>query len=83
MSTEALAASGGVVRNTAAKKGRNRAVAPGTTAAKHLHYGRIILDAGQSAVVFATETLETGLICLKGSATVVVDGAPYQLGRFD
>lgn len=83
MSTEALALAGCVVRNTAAKKGRNRAVAPGATSAKHLHYGRIILDAGQKAVQFSTDTLETGLICLKGSATIVVDGAPYQAGRFD
>ena len=83
MSTEALALAGCVVRNTAAKKGRNRAVAPGATSAKHLHYGRIILDAGQKAVRFSTDTLETGLICLKGSATIVVDGAPYQAGRFD
>lgn len=33
-----------VVRNTAARKGRSQAVTPGTTAARHLHYGRIILD---------------------------------------
>src|SRR5437899_1654755 len=33
-----------VVRNTAARKGRSQSVTPGSTAARHLHYGRIILD---------------------------------------
>src|SRR5262249_2926726 len=35
-----------VVRATDARKGRSRSVAPGTTAARNLYYGRIILDAG-------------------------------------
>ena len=36
-----------VVRNTAARKGRSLSVTPATTAARHLHYGRIILDAAE------------------------------------
>jgi 5-deoxy-glucuronate isomerase len=83
MNTETINATHCVVRNTASTKGRTRAVAPGTTAAKHLHYGRIILDAGSGPVRFATDQHETALICLKGGATVDVDGAPYSLGRFD
>jgi 5-deoxy-glucuronate isomerase len=83
MNTETINATHCVVRNTASKKGRTRAVAPGATAAKHLHYGRIILDAGSGPVRFATDQHETALICLKGGATVDVDGAPYSLGRFD
>jgi len=72
-----------VVRRTDARKGRTRWVAPGLTAAKRLHYGRIILDGGDSPVRFHTEGLETGLICLRGSATIaVVDGA-WELGRYD
>ena len=83
MNTETITASHCVVRNTASKKGRTRAVTPGATAAKHLHYGRIILDAGSGPLRFATGEHETALICLKGGATVDVDGSPYSLGRFD
>ena len=36
-----------IVRDTAARKGRTIAVAPGTAASRFLHYGRIILDAGE------------------------------------
>ena len=60
-----------VVRNTAARKGRTEVVAPGKTAARHLHYGRIILDALEG-LVFDTRERETGLVCLKGAASVGV-----------
>src|SRR5204863_9151850 len=59
-----------IVRNTAAKKGRTTAVAPGTAASRYLHYGRIILDAGDAPLKFDTKNMETALIGLKGSATV-------------
>ena len=72
-----------VVRNTAAQRGRSRSVEPGLTAARHLHYGRIILDAADAPLRFNTGNLETGLICLNGSGEVVVDGGSYQLGRYD
>lgn len=72
-----------VVRNTAARKGRTRTVAPGTTAARQLHYGRIILDAGDTAVPFETGGLETGFICLRGRATVRAEGRPYDLTPYD
>ncbi len=71
-----------VVRDTAASKGRTRSVVPGKTAAQHLHYGRIILDAGGRESV-DTATLETGLVCLKGDATVAVDGKSYALRPYD
>lgn len=72
-----------VVRNTAARKGRTRSVAPGTTSARHLHYGRVILDAGDEPVRFATERHETSLICLKGRATVTASGSSFELGCYD
>jgi 5-deoxy-glucuronate isomerase len=72
-----------IVRNTAAAKGRTEAVAPGRTAARHLHYGRIILDAGDPPIAFDTAGRETGLICLRGSALVAVDGEGYTLTRYD
>ena len=72
-----------VVRNTAAGKGRTRSVSPGHTAARHLHYGRIILDAGDAALTFNTDDHETGFIALEGSATIVANGAAFTLGRYD
>jgi 5-deoxy-glucuronate isomerase len=72
-----------IIRNTAAKTGRTRSVTPGATAARHLNYGRIILDPGDEPVRFTTAGVETGLICLRGLATVRVDGALLELGRFD
>jgi 5-deoxy-glucuronate isomerase len=73
-----------IVRDTAAKKGRTRAIAPGTaTASRHLRYGRIILDAGSAAERIETGDHETGLVGLRGSATVTVDGVSYAVGRYD
>jgi 5-deoxy-glucuronate isomerase len=39
-----------------------------------LHYGRIILESGDEPVGFSTNGLETGLICLRGQATIRVEG---------
>jgi 5-deoxy-glucuronate isomerase len=61
-----------IVRNTGAARGRTRSVEPGRTAARHLHFGRIVLGPGDAPAVFATEGLETGLVCLAGSASVDV-----------
>jgi 5-deoxy-glucuronate isomerase len=72
-----------VVRDTASHKGRAWAVAPGETAARHLHYGRIILEAGDAPISFGTGQMETGLICLKGAATIQTEGKAYQVGRYD
>lgn len=72
-----------IVRNTAARKGRTRSVSPGQTAAQHLHYGRIILDAGTPALRVDPESFETGLVCLAGRATVRTGGTDYHLERYD
>jgi 5-deoxy-glucuronate isomerase len=72
-----------VVRDTAARKGRTRAVEPGPTASRHLHYGRIILAAGDPLLRFSTMALETGLICLRGGATVKTGHESHALTRFD
>ena len=72
-----------IVRNTAASHGRTVAVAPGTTAAKHLHYGRIILDGDDAALAFATGERETGLVCLNGSAMVLAEGKTVSMRKFD
>ncbi|MGH9328818.1 MAG: 5-deoxy-glucuronate isomerase, partial [Vicinamibacterales bacterium] len=66
MQSEAISAERCVVRNTAGRKGRAWSVAPGSTASRHLHYGRIILDRGGAPLYFNTKELETGFVCLKG-----------------
>jgi 5-deoxy-glucuronate isomerase len=83
MTAETLAPGTCVVRNTAARKGRTRSVEPGTTASRHLHYGRIVLDPEDAPVRIATGGLETGLICLGGRASVSVAGITYDLERYD
>ena len=75
-----------IVRDTAARKGRTIAVAPGTVASRFLHYGRIILDAGSRPLSFATNDRETGLIGLNGSAEVKTSQSGSQsftVGRYD
>ncbi len=72
-----------VVRNTAGQKGRHLSVVPGTTAAKFLHYGRIILDASDAALSIDTADHETALIALKGSATVTTGGQTFKLAPYD
>ena len=44
-----------VVRDTGAKRGRHISVAPGTTAARHLHFGRIVLGEGDAPVANSIE----------------------------
>jgi 5-deoxy-glucuronate isomerase len=72
-----------IVRDTARAKGRTRAVSPQTTAARHLHYGRIILNGGDAPLPVEPGGMETGLVCLKGDASVTVDGGTRQLVPYD
>jgi 5-deoxy-glucuronate isomerase len=83
MSLQQIAKETCIIRNTAGRKGRTISVAPGKTAMRHLHYGRTILDAGDAPVAIETGELETGLVCLKGSAAVAAHGQSFTLGRFD
>jgi 5-deoxy-glucuronate isomerase len=64
-------------------KGRRIAVAPGATASRYLHYGRISLEAGEPAISFENGDHETGLICLNGSAKISTGGETFQLSRYD
>src|SRR5579859_6137580 len=73
---------GCVVRGTHERKGRTKWLEPGRSPLRQLHYGRIILDPGDDPIRFQNGTHETGLICLKGGATVVlgdqhIDVEPY------
>jgi 5-deoxy-D-glucuronate isomerase len=64
-------------------KGRRTAVAPGSTAARYLHYGRITLDAGDAPLKFNSNDHEIGLICLNGKATVDTNGETFSLDQYD
>ena len=64
-------------------RGRRTAVAPGATAARYLHYGRITLAAGDTPVKFNSEDHEVGLICLKGKATVKANAETFTLDQYD
>ena len=72
-----------VFRKTNNKVGRNISVTPSNSTNKHLSYGRIILNASVPSVRFASGNQETALLCMAGSATVGVDGKPFQLGQYD
>ena len=64
-------------------RGRRTAVAPGATAARYLHYGRITLAAGDAPVKFSSKDHEVGLICLNGKATVRAGGEAFTLDQYD
>ena len=83
METYPISSAGCIVRNTGALKGRTQAVAPGLVASRHLHYGRIVLDAGDAPVRFDTAGLETGFIALRGSASIQADKRAFTLDRYD
>lgn len=70
-----------VVRDTGKQRGRHISVKPGSTAARHLHYGRIVLN--DETLTFSTEDRETAFICLKGTANLTVSGTSFELGRYD
>lgn len=72
-----------IVRDTAGRTGRTRTVSPDTTAARHLHYGRIILSADDAPVRVEPGGMETGLVCLKGETLIAVEGSTYHLVPYD
>jgi len=72
-----------VVRGTHRHRGRTRSVDPVTTAARNLHYGRIVLDKADAPLRFPTWGLETGLIALRGRAEVRVGGRSFAMAPYD
>jgi 5-deoxy-glucuronate isomerase len=64
-------------------KGRRTAVAPGSTAARYLHYGRITLAANDAPITFNSNDHEIGLICLKGKATIKAGDEQFSLEQYD
>ncbi|HSD66207.1 MAG TPA: 5-deoxy-glucuronate isomerase [Vicinamibacteria bacterium] len=72
-----------VVRETHRHRGRTRSVDPATTAARNLHYGRIVLEGGDAPVRFPTRGLETGLIALRGRADVTAGRRTFAMAPYD
>ncbi|HLK64819.1 MAG TPA: 5-deoxy-glucuronate isomerase [Bryobacteraceae bacterium] len=72
-----------LIRATHTRKGRTSWLTPDTAAVRHLHYGRIQLDPGSAPLSFFTGTHETGLICLRGRATVEVAEQSHELAPYD
>jgi 5-deoxy-glucuronate isomerase len=72
-----------VVRGTHARKGRTRSLDPATTAARNLHYGRVVLDGKDAPLRFGTGGLETGLVALRGRAEVTAGGRAFTLAPYD
>lgn len=68
-----------IIRDTASRHGRTLAIAPGTAATRHLHYGRVILEPGDPPIRIETGDRETGFVGLKGSAVATVDGSSYTI----
>ena len=82
MSVSSITPESCFVRGTHLKKGRTEWLNPSSGAVKHLHYGRIILDAGTSES-FSNRNHETGLICLNGDAEVETAGQKFSLALYD
>jgi 5-deoxy-glucuronate isomerase len=72
-----------VFRKTNTHSGRYISVTPDNSTNRHLSYGRIILSGGIAPAVFHTQTRETGLLVLSGSATIEVDGRGMDLRQYD
>jgi len=72
-----------VVRTTHSGKGRTRWLDPQTSAARQLHYGRVILAGGDEPLRFSTATLETAFVCLRGRASVTTLGQSFDLTPYD
>ena len=88
MSIKPITADTCIVRRTHAHRGRTESLNPSTSATRWLHYGRIILGAGDAAVSFDTGDRETVLIALSGRARVTLTGGSEMdrtqtLGRYD
>ena len=83
MSQPAVAMEKMVFRNTHAVTGRRIAVTPQNSTMRHLWYARIVLSSAVPAVSFSNGDRETGLVCLRGKATVQVGAQDFELERYD
>jgi 5-deoxy-glucuronate isomerase len=59
-----------ILRATHRGKGRTHWLHPESSAVRYLHYSRIVVDPGHLPLEFSTARRETGLICLRGGASI-------------
>lgn len=83
MATASLDPKRVVFSGTASTKGRSTAVSPQNSDLCHLHYGRILLDAGLPKVSFETASHETAFLCMGGACSVTVNGVRHELDTYD
>jgi len=84
MSASVLAApENNIFRKTNAHTGRRVCITPGNSSMRHLAYSRIVLNSAKATESFTNGDRETGLICLSGEATVLVEGKEITLGQRD
>ncbi|HEV3202084.1 MAG TPA: 5-deoxy-glucuronate isomerase [Bryobacteraceae bacterium] len=74
---------GCLIRATHTRKGRTSWLNSHTGSVRHLHYGRIILDSESAPLEFSTAMHESGLICLRGRASIEVAAAHFELAPYD
>lgn len=70
-------------RNTASQKGRHISITPSNSDFKCISTGRIILDKDNARAFGRNPEAETTLLCLSGTAKVIVGAETYTLTRFD
>jgi len=78
-----MATSTWLIRNTAAKTGRNIVVTPENSDFRFISAGRIILKDDTRSVTARNEGAETTLLVLHGNGRVKVAGESYDVARFD
>jgi len=66
-----------------AHPGRTTYIHPGNSSMLHATYGRIRLDASLPTITFVSAEQETGLICLQGTCTILVDGQTFTVTAND
>ena len=72
-----------LITGTANERGRRIFVQPADGSMKLVSYGRIRLEKSDSKICFSNDGQETGLICLRGTCVVSVDGHSFTMNRND
>jgi 5-deoxy-glucuronate isomerase len=72
-----------LITGTANECGRRIFVKPTDGTMKLVSYGRVRLDKSNSKISFSNDDQETGLICLRGTCVVSVDGHLFTMNRND
>jgi 5-deoxy-glucuronate isomerase len=72
-----------LITGTANECGRRIFVKPTDGTMKLVSYGRVRLDKSNSKISFSNDGQETGLICLRGTCVISVDGDSFTMNRND